>query len=72
MTSNTLGIGVAYAFKPGRIEFLGKASLNFRFDRIRFEYDDFRDLRVTGVPAGTEPLYAFDADVIRFFFSGWF
>ena len=31
-----------------------------------------RDLRVTGVAPGTEPLYTFDADVIRFFFSGWF
>jgi Protein of unknown function (DUF3570) len=72
MTSNTLGFGVAYAFKPGRIEFLGKASLNLRYDRIHFDYGDFRDLRVTGVPPGTEPLYNFDADVIRFFFSGWF
>lgn len=72
MTSNTLGFGVAYAFKPGWAAFLSKASLNLRFDRIRFEYDDFRDLRVTGVPPGTEPLYTFDADVIRLFFSGWF
>ena len=72
MTSNTLGFGVAYAFKPGRIEFLSKASLNLRYDRIMFDYGDFRDLRVTGVPPGTEPLYSFDADVIRFFFSGWF
>ncbi len=72
MTSNTLGFGVAWAFKPGRIEFLSKASLNFRYDRIMFDYGDFRDLRVTGVPPGTEPFYSFDADVIRFFFSGWF
>ncbi len=72
MTSNTLGFGVAYAFKPGRMEFLGKASLNLRFDRIHFDYGNFRDLRVTGVAPGTEPLYNFDADVIRFFFSGWF
>ena len=72
MTSNTLGFGVAYEFKPGHIDFLSKASLNLRFDRIHFDYDDFRDLRVTGVAPGTEPLYNFDADVIRFFFSGWF
>jgi hypothetical protein len=72
MTSNTLGFGVAYGFKPGRVEFLSKASLNLRYDRIHFAYDDFRDLRVTGVAPGTEPLYSFDADVIRFFFSGWF
>jgi hypothetical protein len=72
MTSMTLGFGVAYEFKPGRIDFLNKAALNLRYDRIHFDYGDFRDLRVTGVPPGTEPLYNFDADVIRFFFSGWF
>ena len=72
MQSHTLGFGVAYEFKPGRIGFLGKAALNLRYDRIRFDYDDFRDLRVTGVTPGTEPLYTFDADVIRFYFSGWF
>jgi hypothetical protein len=72
MSSNTLGFGVAWAFKPARVEFLSKASLNLRYDRIMFDYDDFRDLRVTGVVPGTEPLYSFDADVIRFFFSGWF
>jgi len=72
MTSMTLGFGLAYEFKPGHLEFLDKAALNFRFDRIHFDYDDFRDLRVTGVPPGSEPLYNFDADVIRLFFSGWF
>jgi uncharacterized protein DUF3570 len=72
MTSTTLGFGLAYEFKPGRIDFLDKAALNLRYDRIHFDYDDFRDLRVTGVPPGSEPLYNFDADVIRFFFSGWF
>jgi hypothetical protein len=72
MTSTTLGFGLAYEFKPGHMEFLDKAALNLRYDRIHFDYGDFRDLRVTGVPPGTEPLYNFDADVIRFFFSGWF
>lgn len=72
MSSNTLGFGVAWAFKPGWAAFLSKASVNLRYDRIMFDYDDFRDLRVTGVAPGTEPLYSFDADVIRLFFSGWF
>jgi hypothetical protein len=72
MQSQSLGFGVAYEFKPGRIKFLGKAAVNLKYDRIRFEYDDFRDLRTTGVAPGTEPLYQFDADVIRLFFSGWF
>lgn len=72
MQSQSLGFGVAYEFRPGRIEFLGKAAVNLKYDHIRFEYDDFRDLRTTGVAPGTEPLYQFDADVIRLFFSGWF
>ena len=72
MRSHTLGFGVAYEFKPARFDFLGKAAVNLKYDRIRFEYDDFRDLRTTGVAPGTEPLYQFDANVIRLFFSGWF
>jgi hypothetical protein len=72
MTSHTLGFGVAWAFKPARVEFLSKASVNLRYDHMLFDYDDFRDLRVTGVAPGTEPLYSFGADVIRIFFSGWF
>ena len=52
--------------------FICKDGPVLRYDRIRFDYDDFRDLRVTGVAPGTEPLYTFDADVIRLYFSGWF
>ncbi len=72
MTSHTLGFGVAWAFKPARVEFLSKASVNLRYDHMLFDYDDFRDLRVTGVAPGTEPLSSFGADVIRIFFSGGF
>jgi len=72
MQSHTLGFGVAYEFRPPRLEFLGKAAVNLKYDRIHFDYDDFRDLRTTGVAPGTEPLYKFDANVIRLFFSGWF
>jgi hypothetical protein len=72
MQSHTLGFGVAYEFKPAWAAFLGKATLNLRYDRIRFDYDDFSDLSTTGFAPGAEPLYKFDADVIRFFFSGWF
>jgi hypothetical protein len=72
MTTQTFGIGVAYEFKPARFDFLGKAAVNLKFDRMRFDYDDFRDLRTTGGAPGTEPLYSFDANVVRLFFSGWF
>jgi hypothetical protein len=72
MTSHTLGFGVAYEFKSPRLAFLKRSSLNLRYDRMRFEYDDFRDATATGFAAGAEPFYTFDADVIRFFYSGWF
>jgi Protein of unknown function (DUF3570) len=72
MQSHTLGFGVGYEFKPAWAAFLSKAAVNLKYDMIRFDYDDFRDLRATGLAAGTEPLYKFDANVIRLFFSGWF
>ena len=72
MDSQTLGFGVGYEFKVPRIEFIQKATINLKYDFMRFNYDNFRDLRPTGLTPGTEPLYSFDADVVRLFFSGWF
>ncbi|MGQ0430088.1 MAG: DUF3570 domain-containing protein [Gammaproteobacteria bacterium] len=72
LTSHTLGFGVAWEFKPPKLDFFGKATLNLKYDRILFQYDDFRDLRSTGVAPGTEPIYEFDANVVRLFVSGWF
>lgn len=73
--SNTLGAGVTYEF-PGGIpympRFVKKGTLNLRWDHIFFDYEDFRDIRVTGVAPGTEPLYSFEADVAQLFVSIWF
>jgi hypothetical protein len=41
-------------------------------DHILFDYENFRDLRVTDVAPGDEPLFSFDANVIQFFVSFWF
>jgi hypothetical protein len=49
-----------------------RGTLNLRIDHIMFDYEDFRDLRVTGVAPGTEPLYSFSANVIQLFASIWF
>jgi hypothetical protein len=73
--SNTVGVGATYEF-PGGIpympRFVKKGTLNLRWDHIWFDYEDFRDIRVSGVVPGTEPLYSFDADVIQLFASIWF
>jgi hypothetical protein len=69
--STTFGIAVSYEFGNFGFEFFDKGSVNFAWDRIQFDYDDFRDVRVKTTP-GTEPLYSFDADVIRFYLSVWY
>jgi hypothetical protein len=72
MHSHTLGIGLRYEFVMPWLRFLQKSSVSLKYDMIMFSYADFRDLRVTGVAPGTEPLYSFDANVIQLFVSGWF
>jgi len=72
MDSQTLGFGVGYEFTIPRLKYVQKLSANLKYDFMRFKYDDFRDLRPTGLTPGAEPAYSFDANVIRLFFSGWF
>ena len=70
-TSQTLGLGASYEFKKNGTGFVKRGSLNLNYDFIMFDYEDFRDLRVSTTP-GEEPLYFFDANVIRLFVSIWF
>jgi hypothetical protein len=78
--SQTLRIGATYEFAPTGWRFIKKGTLNFVYDRIEFDYDDFRDARYSLLPAtdpnfrpvGTEPLYSFGANVFQAFVSIWF
>jgi hypothetical protein len=70
--SQTAGIGATYEFPGGRPRWVQKGTVNLNFDYIWFDYDNFRDARVTGVTPGSEPLYSFTANVIQLFFSIWF
>ena len=65
-----VSLGATYELPPGW-KFLKRSTLSFFYDRMQFQYDDFRDLTTAGAP-GAEALYEFDANVFRFFFSGWF
>lgn len=67
----TLGAGVTYEFDNQNWSAIKRATLNFHLDYIQFDYDDFRDLTQAG-SVGSEPLYAFNATVIRAFASLWF
>jgi hypothetical protein len=70
-TSHMVSVGATYELPPLGWKFIQRSTVNLFYDRFHFEYDDFRDATAGGA-AGTEPLYDFDADVIRLFFSGWF
>jgi hypothetical protein len=70
--SNTLHLSATYDFIRDGWRFLKKGSVTFSYDRIQFDYDDFRDARDTTLVAGQEPLYSFGANVIQLFVSVWF
>jgi len=71
-SSTTLRVGVSYDIVSSGWGFIDRGTINLTVDHIMFEYEDFRDLRVTGVAAGEEPLFSFDANVVQFFVSFWF
>jgi hypothetical protein len=70
--SNTLGFSVSYDFIQNGWRWVDRGSINLSYDHIWFKYDDFRDLRDTSAPVGSEPLYKFSADVAQLFISIWF
>lgn len=70
-TSHMIGLGATYELPAFGWSFLQRSTVSLFYDRFRFDYADFRDITAGGAP-GSEPLYGFDADVIRLFFSGWF
>ena len=71
-TSHTFSLGLSYQFAQGGWGFIDRGSLNLGLDHVRYEYDDFRDLRADGVPAGSEPLYSYSANVLKLFISLWY
>ena len=71
-TSQTLRLGASYDIVRGGWKFVERGTVNVILDHMLFDYEDFRDLRVTGVTPGTEPLYSFDANVLQVFVSFWF
>ena len=71
-TSQSLGLGASYEFFKKGWHFIDKGSANVSYNHITFNYKDFRDLRVSGVAPGSEPLYSFSADVVQLFVSIWY
>jgi hypothetical protein len=70
-TSHMFSLGATYELPSVGWDRIHRSTVNLFYDRINYQYDDFRDIRTGGAP-GTEELYSFDADVFRLFISGWF
>ncbi len=69
--SHAVRFGVSYDFLQNGWSFLDRGSVNLIYDRILFNYGNFRNLTVNA-PVGEEPLYSFSANVVQLFFSFWF
>lgn len=67
----TLGVGVTYEFVRDGWGLVERGTVNVEYDRISFDYDNFRNIPAGG-PVGLEPLFGFDADVVKVYFSFWY
>ncbi len=70
-TTTTVGAGLSYEFATPWLPLMKRGEANLFVDWLRFDYDNFRNVTVTGVAPGEEPLYGFDAIVVRAFLSFW-
>jgi Protein of unknown function (DUF3570) len=75
LNNTTIGAKVTWAFAPDGVWVFKRGTLTFDISRIRFIYDDFRNIKYYGVPQyppGTEPLYNFNATVSQLYVSMFF
>lgn len=64
-TFNSIGIGGKLAYTVGKLQGKYEVKLNGSYERVRFKYSDFTDVR-------TGNAYSFDADVLQLFVSATF
>jgi hypothetical protein len=76
LDNSTIGAKVTYAFWPEGWKVFKRGTVTFDASRIRFNYQDFRNIKDFGVAQGfspgSEPLYQFNANVIQIFVSVYF
>jgi hypothetical protein len=68
--SNTLRLQASYELF-NEWNFFEKGTVNFIYDQLLIDYDDFSDISA-GALVGQEPLYSLEAGVYQLFFSFWF
>ena len=70
--SLTLGLGGSWEFHPGWPHWVDKGTLNFNYNRLHIDYQDFHNNLLPSLVPGDEPLYTLDANVMQFFISFWY
>ncbi|MFI4867780.1 MAG: DUF3570 domain-containing protein [Steroidobacterales bacterium] len=70
--SLTVGLGASWEFHPPWPHWIDKGTLNFSFDHLRIDYQDFHNVLIPSLIPGDEPLYTLDANVMQFFISFWY
>ena len=71
LTSQTFRFFVSYEFLSKGWNFVERGTVNFSYDFLTIEYDEFRDIRGSE-PVGQEPLYSLDANIFQVFVSFWY
>lgn len=70
--NSTISVGIVRKFDNIDWGFFERGTVNLFVDHQMYEYENFRDATAVGFLPGDEPLFDFDANVIRFFLSVWF
>ncbi len=71
LTSQTVKFAVAYELFSNGFGFIDKGTVNFSYDHLLVDYDEFRDVSTSAV-LGEEPLYELTANIFQVFFSFWY
>ena len=66
---SAFGFGINYTFSKNPMNWIDETALHFYWDFIQFNYSDFRENLPSNPDIGNEPLYGFDANIIRLFLS---
>lgn len=68
----TLHLGATYELPFDTRRWLQKSTINLFYDRVEYQYDDFRNALYRDVLPYEQPLYSYGANIYRLFFSVWF
>lgn len=69
---HTFSAYLSYEYPFSNNTVVDKAAFTLQWDHIWFSYDNFRDITDKEAAVGEEPLYDFDADVIKVIFTLWY